>query len=98
MVEEHPVFPLKLEKTYYNGGYFNVKVTHDRFVRNDEGPVSLVLKGGQEIPGHVHRTANGNGTARVRGNVALREWFQQHYQQGDTVPVTFESATRLRLG
>ena len=98
MVDQLPVFPLKLEKTYYKHGYFNVKVRYDEFVREDYGPVCLVLKGGREIKGLVQRNANGNGTARVFGNKPLRNWFQANYGQGDEVPVVFESKKRLRLG
>ncbi len=93
-----PVFRLKLHKTYYQGGYFNVTVEYDQYIREDGGPVLLVLPGGAELKGMVYRTANGNGTARVFGHKALRDWFQAHYSLGDTVPVTFEAEDRLRLG
>ena len=95
---EAVVFLLRLEKTYCQYGYFNVRVTHDHLLRQDEGPVTLLLNCGRELPACVHRTANSNWTGRVRGNAALRDWFQEHYRQGNVVPVTFESATRLRLG
>ena len=83
---------------YYQYGCFNVRLSFDDFVRKDDGPVSLVLQGGTEIKGHVYRTANPNGTARIFGYSPLRNWFQENYAQGDTVPVIFESETRLRLG
>ncbi len=98
MSANRPVFHLKLHKTYYNMGFFNVTVEYDKLVRPDGGPVRLVLHGGPEIVGTVYRTANGNGTARVFGHAALRDWFQEHYSQGDVVPVTFESESRFRLG
>ena len=60
-----PIFLLKLHKTYYQYGCFNVRLAYDDFVRKDNGPVSLVLQGGPEITGYVYRTANPNGTARV---------------------------------
>ena len=95
---ERPVFLLKLHKTYYQYGCFNVRLPFDEFVRKDDGPVSLVLQGGLEIRGHVYRTANPNGTARVFGYSLLRNWFQENYSQGDIVPIIFESENRLRLG
>ena len=98
MAYESPIFQLTLEKTYYTYGYFNVTRSHDQMVRKKEGPFILLPNGGQELLGYVHRTANRNRTARVRGNAALRDWFQEHYHLGDTVPVAFESETLLRLG
>ena len=98
MTDQHPVFLLKLHKTYYQYGCFNVRLAFDNSVRKDAGPVSLVLQGGPEIRGHVYRTANPNGTARVFGYSPLRDWFQENYELGDTVPVVFESDKRIRLG
>ncbi len=98
MTSDHPILQLILHKTYYEGGYFNVPVSHDQYIRPNRGPVRLVLDGGPEIEGMVYRTANGNGTARVFGRKALRDWFQAHYSLGDAVLVDFETERRLRLG
>lgn len=55
------IFKLTLEKTYYEKGFFNVKVDFDRFVRSTEGPVGLVLgKSGVRIAGKVRHSANLN--------------------------------------
>ena len=92
------VFPLRLEKTYYNQGFFNIKRDFDYQVRGDEGPVTLQLRGGGRIKGYVNRRAQKNGTARVMGYIALRESFQQNYAVGDIVPITFSSPARLAIG
>ena len=92
------VFPLRLEKTYYHQGFFNVKRDFDHLVRSDEGPVTLQLSGGRCIKGYVNRRAQNNGTARVMGYKPLSEWFQQNYAVGDTVPITFNSPDRLAAG
>ena len=65
LVTVRPTFPLKLEKTYYAQGFFNVKVDYDRYVGR-EGDVELVL-GASTITARIDRTANQNGTARVMG-------------------------------
>ena len=92
------VFQLRLEKTYYERGFFNVTRDFDHFVRSDDGPISLQLGDGWFIEGYVNRRAQGNGTARVMGGARLREWFQQNYTKGDTVPVTFVTASLLVIG
>ena len=92
-----PVFHLKLWKTYYTQGFFNVPRAFDDLV-GGEGVVTLVLRDNGDIKGHVNRTANRNRTARVIGGVRLRTWFQKRYSEGDTVPVRFDTPFRLRLG
>jgi hypothetical protein len=87
-----PTFRLKLQKTYYKMGFFNVGVTHDRHVRRTEGPVRIRLgQNGPEIEGRVDRHANQNGTARVMGGAQLRRWFQANFAPMDTVDVDLSS-------
>lgn len=93
----NPVFYLRLEKTYYCRGFFNVIRAFAHHV-GDEGPVTLVLSGSGQIAGQINRTANQNGTPRIMGNAALRNWFQSNYSRGDRVPVRFDSPRRLILG
>lgn len=90
---------LTLHKTYYDQGFWNIPVDFDRFVRRDEGPITLVLgKGKQEIKAHVNRSANQNGTARIMGRGALRDWFHKNYKQGDKIPMSFATPNRIVLG
>lgn len=83
-------FPLKLHKTYYNQGFFNLRVDWDRIVRKDNGPVVIELLFGHKLEWWVDRSANPNGTARVFGRVELRNWFQRHYRQGDVVEIILD--------
>src|SRR5687768_16392908 len=54
-----PIFKLKIHKTYYEQGFFNVLVDFDRFVRISEGEVELVLGASNHaITGKINRTAN----------------------------------------
>ena len=98
-----PIFHLKLGRAYYNQGFFNVTVAFDKFVRPDEGPVTLSLDGYGGIDAKVNRSANPNGTARVMGGNSLRkkslgDWFRRMYSEGDTVPVRFDTPYRMTLG
>ena len=96
-VSPGPVFHLKLWKTYYGQGFFNVPRGFDHLV-GDDGAVTLTLRCDCRIEGYVNRRANRNGTARVMGRTALRDWFQANYTLGASVPVRFETPRRLTLG
>jgi hypothetical protein len=94
-----PLFKLTLEKTYFNNGFFNVKTEFDSFVRRSEGPVELVLgKAGLRIVGHINRSANRNGAARILGGRYLRDWFQANHSLGDVVDVGLSSPDSIRIG
>lgn len=87
-----PIFRLKLQKTYFNQGFFNVIVDYDRYVRQSNGPIRIRLgHSGIEIDGKINRTVNNNGTARVLGGVSLRNWFQNNFEPMDTVSVDLSS-------
>jgi hypothetical protein len=91
-------FPLKLQKTYYDKGFFNVTVDYHNYVRPDSGPVTLVLANtGQTIAGRVSREANPNGTPRVFGGIELRDWFQENFRFLDTVNIDLVSNDRMIL-
>ena len=92
-----PVFVLKLEKTYYEQGFFNVLVDYDRYA-GPAGPVELVLGSEATVTGRIDRKANTNGTARILGGAPLRDWFQRHHAQGDVLPVRFTSPRVLQFG
>ena len=92
----HPTYRLTLHKSYYNKGFFNIPVAFDGYIRDSDGPVTLVL-GEQELETQVTRRANMNGTARLKARARLRDWFQQNFSLGDTVLVTFVSPCQLLL-
>lgn len=93
-----PIFTLTLQRTYYNKGFFNVRVDYDQYVRTDDGPVTLELgPQGQVIEGRIDRHANQNGTARIFGGSALRDWFQANFQVMASVDVDLASLDRIRL-
>ena len=84
----NPTYKLKLHKTYYDKGFFNLGVAVSRFVRKTSGPARLLL-GAKQIPFEVsvNREANQNGTPRVMGGVKVRDWIQKNLQEMQTVDV-----------
>jgi hypothetical protein len=89
---------LTLQKTYFKMGFFNVGVSHDRYVRRTEGPVRIRLgREGEVVEGRVDRHANRNGTARVMGGVPVKRWFQANFKPMDTVAVDFASEEEIVL-
>ena len=89
---------LKLWKTYYDKGFFNIRVEYGKYVRSDDGKITLALGEETTIQGRVDHRANRNETARVHGGAALRDWFQANYRESDVVPVRFDSPSQLTLG
>jgi len=86
------VYKLTLQQTYFEKGFFNVIVDYDRYVRKTEGPVRLRLgRNGQEISASINRHVNNNGTARIMGGAALRDWFHRNFNPMDTVAVDLTS-------
>ncbi|MFO0852313.1 MAG: hypothetical protein U0871_27670 [Gemmataceae bacterium] len=95
-----PVFPLILHKTYREQGFFNVTVGFDGYIRREEGPMEIVLMADDQVEtvrGHVNRTAQGNGTARVMGAVPLRNWFCTHCQIGEQLEVDILAPDSIRI-
>lgn len=94
------VYHLQVGQTYYDEGFFNVTKQFDQFVRADPGPIELILRsslGEQRLQARVERGAQANGTARVHGNVPLREWFRGQVRLGGVVDVEFLSTSQMRL-
>ena len=91
-------FRLVLEKTYFAQGFFNVPVEYGRFVRSTDGPVQLLVGDpSRAIPGWVNRRANRNGSARIMGRAALRNWFQKCFRPMDSISVRLISLDSIRL-
>lgn len=94
----HPVYLLTLWKSYYSKGFFNLGVDVDGEICSDENAeIVLNLEGAAPIAGRMNRTANLNGTPRIRGGAALRDWFVSNYSMNETIKVEIPSPTELRL-
>ena len=91
-------FEQVLEPTYYNNGFFNVKVEFDRFIRNTNGPIAIQLGYGQYVvPGRVDRKANLNNTARIYGRTKLKNWFQSNFGLGQSIIVDIRAPEHIVL-
>jgi hypothetical protein len=77
MSETIHTFELILEKTYWDKGCFNVRVPYDHLIGADREDIAIQLADAHHtIQGVINRRANQNGTARIMGKSALRDWFQ----------------------
>ena len=94
----NPTYELTLHKTYYDKGFFNLGVDVDRYIRPDSGPIKITLgEAKRTIEGQVDRNANMNGTPRVHGRNALRDWFYKNYSLKDAVTVEIISPTHIHI-
>jgi hypothetical protein len=77
-----------------------VPIDYDRYVRQEEGPITLMLgASGEILEGRLYRgTANKNGTARIWGGQRLRDWFRTHYAMMDKVDIDLSSTEVIRIG
>ncbi len=96
--EFQETFRFILQKTYFKTGLFNVSVSAQRYIGADGETIELFL-GDAERPvlGTINRMANTNGTPRVLGGPAVRDWFQTHSQEMAMISVQVLSPTSIRL-
>ena len=89
-------FQIRLGKTYYEQGFFNVPLASDALITEEE--CKLSLPNGIEIMARVDRNANRNKTARIFGRAALMHWFQENYNLDETVPAFIVDNANINLG
>ena len=89
-------YQLKLHKSYYEKGFFNLGVDVERYLTYEEGIIDILVgKGEQKIEGRITRKANQNGTPRIYGRSELRDWFQDNYKKGEKVQVVILDPKRV---
>lgn len=94
-----PVFKLTLHKTYIAKGFFNITLEYDQYVSPSEGPIELLLgTSAHTIQGRIDRSSNLNGTPRIHGGTALRDWFRRQHQLNDVIDVDLISPDRMKIG
>jgi hypothetical protein len=92
-----PTYRLKLHKSYFDKGFFNVPVAFDRFVSPSEGQIAVVLEEGMVVEARLDRTSNRNRTARIHGGRQLRNWLHANFKVHDELDVEFISPDVVRL-
>jgi hypothetical protein len=92
-----PTYRLKLHKSYFDKGFFNVPVSFDRFVSPSEGQIAIVLEEGTVLEARLDRTSNRNRTARIHGGRQLRSWLHANFKVHDELDVEFISPDVVRL-
>lgn len=97
-VEVRGSFQFVLQPTYYSSGFFNVSVDYSDLFASDGEQIDIFCGDLQDsVTGMINRRANKNGTPRIMGGVALREWFQHHEMQLCDVNVKVLTPTEIRL-
>ena len=91
-------FHFTLQPTYFRSGFFNVGVSSQKHIGADGETIELFLGGTfQPVLGTINRKANSNGTPRIMGGTALRDWFQKDAESMDRIDVHVLSPTSIRL-
>jgi hypothetical protein len=96
-------FTVQLGPTYYQKGFLNPGVEASRFLGKDGDPIRIRFSDSSPtVVSKINRTANRTGAVRVvGGNTQIARWFQDNFQEGDTVqgrvvdPHTIELLARL---
>lgn len=94
-----PTYELTLHKTYYEKGFFNLGVSVEKYVRQQNGEVKLILGASKRVLiGKVNRDANLNKTPRVFGGQELQSWFYKNYKVKDSVIITILAPDQIQIG
>ncbi len=91
-------FHFVLQPTYFRSGFFNVAVSAQKYLGADGEVIELFLgHDRQPVLGTINRRANANGTPRVMGGKALREWFKAKARVLEPIGIQVLSPTSIRL-
>jgi hypothetical protein len=91
-------FPLVLQRTYFERGFFNVRVGPADLFGNDGQKIEIFCGNAEQpIVGYINRTANINKTPRIMGGPDLRDWFQREMCEMQEATITMLSPTAIRI-
>lgn len=79
---------VKMSKTYWNGGYFNLSIKDSIFLSKE--PINVTLLLGENADYYITGRflfATNNKQPRILGNNSLKDWFQNNYKIGDMIKV-----------
>ncbi len=91
-------FIQELKPTYYNSGFFNVKVSDESKIAGDGERIDIYV-GEASLPfaGSINRRCNTNGTPRIMGGIGLKNWFINNTSVGDHLIVFVLSPNSIRI-
>jgi hypothetical protein len=80
-------FTIQLGPTYYQKGFLNPGVDASRHLGKDGDHIRVRFSDGADpVISKINRTANRTGAVRVvGGNTQIARWFQDNFQESDTV-------------
>jgi len=91
-------FLIKLGKAYYNQGFFNIRVDHERYFDGDGAYINIFLEDDPEpIRARIDRRANPNGVPRIMAGKRYRDWAQSNFRIGDKFCIRLLSDGSMRL-
>ncbi|MDF2457750.1 MAG: hypothetical protein K0S79_166 [Nitrospira sp.] len=92
------VLVFTLQPTYFRKGFFNVAVADEKWFGADGEQIEMFLGNGKEpVLGTINRRANSNGTPRIMGGTALRDWFASEAETMSQLAVEVLSPTSIRI-
>lgn len=92
------VLSVKMGATYWEKGFFNVGVDGTDALGADGQTVEIYCGDAAEpILGTINRRANPNGTPRIFGGKALRNWIQANLSRDTMMLVDVLTTTAIRL-
>ena len=91
-------FSVTIGKTNYEQGFFNVPVTSDGAIPVEVQECTVILPNGVKTNARINRSQNPNGTARILIGAALKWWFQENFEIGDSVPACIVDSSTIMLG
>ena len=66
-----PTYRMKLHKSYFERGFFNIPVAFDRFVSPSEGQITVLLEEGLVVEARLDRTSNSNPPQAAQATLQL---------------------------
>jgi len=93
------VYERTIAETYYDQGFFNVSVGFEKYFGDDRSIIEIYLAETDVVLyGLIDRTANKNGTPRIRGAKGLKDWFQGNFKVLDTMYIVILSKNSIKIG
>ena len=91
-------FLVEIKKTHLKEGLFNVPVSHEAHFGGHGDKVEIGLDNCPIAIVDINRTANSNGTPRIRVGGQLQDWFKkENLELGDHFQVQVISPHRILI-